>query len=203
MKHWIASLIVVSSVAAAGRADAQEALPGPGLFEVSIIPGGATFVTSKDRAPDFYSYDIGGALAYNFTRVVGVEGEVAGSLGIEQSLDSFRGLVNDEKPPHMLSYTGNVVVMAPGHSVVPYVTGGIGGTTLFDREVLGILSSDTFLTGNVGGGIKWYAAGGRWGLRGDYRFQAVKAKDDASEFFGREDRYSHRVYGAVVINVVR
>ena len=203
MKLWIASLIVVSSVAAAGSAGAQETAPGPGILEVSIMPGGATFVTSKNGAPDFYSYDIGGAVAYNFTRIVGLEGEVAGSFGIKQDLDSFGGLVDDEKPPHMLSYTGNVVVMAPGNSLVLYATGGIGGTTLFDREVLGILDTETFLTGNAGGGIKWYAPGGRWGLRGDYRFQAVKSKDSAPEFFGVDNRYSHRVYGAVVINVVR
>jgi hypothetical protein len=55
--------------------------------------------------------------------------------------------------------------------------------------------------GNVGGGVKWYA--GRWGLRGDYRFLGVQSKDDAPPFFGQETRYGHRVYGAVIINLVR
>jgi hypothetical protein len=99
--------------------------------------------------------------------------------------------------------TGNVIVKLPGHAVVPYVTGGAGGLTLYERERLGIFNSDTFLTGNVGGGAKWYAPNGRWGIRGDYRFQAVRSKDDAPEFFGQETRYGHRVYGSVMINVVK
>jgi hypothetical protein len=203
MRRWLASVIVLSSVAAAGIANAQETAPGPGTVEVSVIPGGATFVRSKNSAPDFRSYDAGGALAYNFSRILGVEGEAAGSFGFKQSLDQFGGISDDVRPPNQLSYTGNVVVMAPGHSVVPYATGGVGGLTLYKRELLGIFDTDTFLTGNVGGGVKWYAPGGRWGLRGDYRFQAVKSKDNAPEFFGMDNRYSHRVYGAVVINAVK
>ncbi len=53
----------------------------------------------------------------------------------------------------------------------------------------------------MGGGVKWYA--GRWGLRGDYRFLAVRSKDDAPEFFGQETRYGHRVYGGVMLNIGR
>jgi hypothetical protein len=52
------------------------------------------------------------------------------------------------------------------------------------------------------GGVKWYAPNNRWGLRGEYRFGATKSKDDAPAFFGRETRYVHRVYAAVVINTV-
>ena len=70
------------------------------------------------------------------------------------------------------------------------------------RDTLGVDNSETFLTANVGGGLKWYR-NDRWGLRGDYRFQAVRSKDSAPEFFGQNDRYGHRVYAAVVINAVR
>ena len=102
----------------------------------------------------------------------------------------------------MLNYSGNLVVSAPtGTSVVPYVTGGIGGLTLFERRPLTVDQTETFLTSNVGGGVKWYA--GRWGLRGDYRFIAVQSKDDAPVFFGRENRYGHRVYGGVLLNIGR
>ena len=202
MKCWIAGFIVLASIVATRRAHAQEISPGPGLVEVSIIPGGATFFTSKDQLPEFGNYDAGGAVAYNFTRMVGVEGEVAGSFGFSQSLSQFRDLTSDETPPDMLSYTGNVVVNAPGHSFVPYATGGVGGLRVFDRDTLGVIGN-TFLTGNVGGGVKWFAPNNRWGIRGDYRFQVVRSKDDAPEFFGRETRYGHRLYGAVVINAVR
>ena len=36
------------------------------------------------------------------------------------------------------------------------------------------------------------------GLRGDYRFQAIKGKDDAPAFLGRDTRYVHRVYAGGV-----
>ena len=81
------------------------------------------------------------------------------------------------------------------------VTGGIGGLSLFERASLGINNTESFLTGNVGGGVKWYA--GRWGLRGDYRFIGVQSKDDAPAFFGQETRYGHRISAALILNVVQ
>jgi len=204
MKRWITALTIVFVAAAADSARAQEMTPGPGKLEVSLIPGGFTFVTKKSSAdlPDFRSYDAGAALAYNFTRVVGVEGEVVGAFGLKKTFDEI-GFTTKESAPNRLGYTANVVAMLPGRSIVPYATGGIGGNTLFKREVLDIFKSDTFFTGNVGGGVKWYAPGNRWGLRGDYRFEAIKSKDNAPEFFGNDNRFSHRVYGAVVINAVK
>ncbi len=74
---------------------------------------------------------------------------------------------------------------------------------MFERASLGIDSSETFLTGNVGGGLKWYAPNNRWGLRGDYRFTYVWSKDNAPAFFGTDDRYGHRFYGGVILNVMR
>jgi len=203
MRRVITGIIIASSIVATGSAYAQETTPGPAKAEVTVIPGGWTFFTSKDSQPSFGTYDLGGSFAYNFTRMVGVEGEVGGSIGIKQDLDMLQGVTLNVKTPNMASYIGNVIVNLPGHSVVPYATGGVGGLTLFERDILGIFDSDTFLTGNVGGGVKWYAPNGRWGVRGDYRFQAVRSKDDAPEFFGQETRYSHRVYGGLIINVVK
>jgi hypothetical protein len=203
MSRWIAGLIVVSSIAVTGSAHAQETTPGPGKVEVTIVPGGATFFTNKAPAPSFGNYDIGGAVAYNFSRMVGVEGEVGGSLGIRQNLSQLGGLTTKEKTPNMLSYSGNLVVNGPGHALVPYATGGVGGLAVYHRELLGISKRAAFLTGNVGGGIKWFAANDRWGLRGDYRFMAVQSKTTAPAFFGQTSRYAHRIYGAVIINAVR
>jgi hypothetical protein len=204
MTRWIAAFLTVAAVGVATPVLAQEAAPGPGNVVVTIIPGGATFFTeAKDNqnGPSFANYGLGGSVAVNFSRYVAVEGEVGGSLGVSQNLQL--GAVSlDERTPHQLTYSGNVVLSAPtGTSVLPYVTGGIGGLTLFERQALGITQNETFLTGNVGGGVSWYA--GRWGLRGDYRFIAVRSKDDAPEFFGQENRYGHRVYGGVLLNVGR
>lgn len=200
MKGSIAGFIVLASLVAAGHANAQETTPGPGVVEVAVIPAGGTWFVHKNSAPKFGNYDLGGAVAYNFSRILGVEGEVAGSLGIKQNLNDFFG---DQRTPNMLSYSGNLVANVPGRSVVPYATGGIGGLSVFERRPLEVMDTQTYFTGNVGGGVKWFSAGGRWGLRGDYRFLMAKGKDDSSAFIGRDDRFANRVYGAVIINAVK
>lgn len=205
MKCVIAGLVVgLSVVAAAGNAYAQEGSPGPGKVEVTIIPAGWRFFQAHDNGPGFDNYDVGGAFAYNFTRMFGVEGEVGGSFGLTQDLDlRVPNTTIHETSPNMLSYVGNVVVNMPVSSVTPYVTGGAGGLTLYEREVVGINDSDTFFTSNVGAGVKWYAPNNRWGLRGDYRLQFVNSKDDAPEFFGQASRWGQRIYGGVVLNVIK
>jgi hypothetical protein len=205
MKRFIAILLTVTAIGAATPAFAQEAAPGPGKVVITIIPAGATFFTEADDntlSPAFGSYDLGGSVAVNFNRYVGIEGEVSGAIGVSQSLQVGTVTFDDERSPDSLNYSGNLVISAPNRSsVVPYLTGGVGGQTLFEQRVLDVNDATTFLTGNVGGGISWYA--GRWGIRGDYRFIAVQSKDDAPAFFGREDRYGHRVYAGVLLNVNR
>ena len=204
MTRFAAVLIAAVSVLGASQAYAQEsAAGGAGPVVVTIIPGGATYFTEGQdtHGPGFGNYGLGGAVAVNFNRFVGVEGEVAGSLGITQDLDFVNG-TSHLKTPDAINYSGNLVISAANKtSVVPYVTGGIGGLSVFKKESLGIADNETFFTSNVGGGVNWYA--GRWGLRGDYRFIAVQKKDDAPAFFGQETRYGHRVYGGVLLNVGR
>ncbi len=203
MKRTVTMLLGAFVLLAAAQGFAQEVAPGPGTVEVTLIPAGGTFFTSKGISPDFGNYTYGGALTYNINRIVGIEAEVNGTAGIAQDL-KLAGQVSNLKTPNTLNYTGNVVVSADtGRSVVPFVTGGVGGLTMFQRAELGINDNETFLTGNVGGGLKWYAPNGRWGVRGDYRFIAVQSKDDAPAFFGQETRYGHRVYFGVIVNAVR
>jgi hypothetical protein len=198
-----AAALVLAALIGGAPAFAQEAAEGPSAVEVTIIPGGGTFFTEgKDaRGPSFGNYELGGSVTFNFNRYVGVEGEVSGALGIEQDL-RFGGSASSLKTPNMVNYSGNVVLSAPNRSaVVPYVTGGVGGLSLLEKASLGVADTETFLTGNVGGGVKWYS--GRWGLRADYRFIAVNGKDEAPDFFGQETRYGHRVYGGILVNVGR
>ena len=204
MKRWIAVLVVMVGVAGTGRAYAQETTAGPGTVNVTVIPGGAAFfVEGKDtKGPSFANYGLGASVDVNFNRYLGVEGEVTGALGVTQKLQFTNGTLN-QKTPNLLNYSANLVVSAANRSAVtPYVTGGFGGLTLFNESTL-VIRNQTFLTGNVGGGVKWFNQSGRWGLRGDYRFVAVQSDDQAPSFFGRETRYGHRVYGGVVINAVR
>lgn len=204
MTRAIAILVAATSVLGATHAYAQESTAaGPSAVVVTVIPGGATFFTTGNEAkgPSFGNYDLGGAVTVNINRFVGVEGEVSGALGITQDLEFVNGTSNT-KTPNLLNYSGNLVISAPNRSsVIPYVTGGIGGLSVFEKQSLGIPDTQTFFTSNVGGGVNWYA--GRWGLRGDYRFIALKSKDDAPAFFGQETRYGHRVYGGVLFNVGR
>lgn len=204
MTRLIPLFLTVATIIGASPVFAQDRTNAPGKVVVTVIPAGATFFTeAKDdpNGPSFGQYQLGGAVAVNLNRYVGIEGEVGGGVGISQDLKFGNGTVED-KSPNQLNYNANLVLSAPNKtSVVPYITGGVGGLTLFERPTLAINDVDTFLTGNVGGGVTWYA--GPWGLRADYRFIAVQSKDDAPSFFGRDERYGHRVYAGVLLNFGR
>ena len=163
------------------------------------MPAGAGFFTSKGDAPSFGNYGFGTAATFNINRVIGIEGELAAMIATTSDLQF--GDLPSNKAPNVLGYTANVVVSPWGGAAFsPYAAGGVGGLTMFARPELTLRDDETFLTGNVGGGVKWYAPNNRWGLRGDYRFVATQSKDDASVFFGRDTRYVHRVYAGVIIN---
>jgi hypothetical protein len=214
MTRWIAVLLAAVALIGTSPAYAQDAVPGPGAVVVTIIPGGATFFTeaTDPQGASFGNYDLGAGVEVHLNRYVGVEAEVTGALGVAQDL-RVSGETLNLKPPSFLNYSGNLVLSAANRSsVVPYVSGGIGGLSVFDKADLGINETETFLTGNVGGGVKWF--NGRWGLRGDYRFIAVRSNDDAGaaqppgrvrtpSFFGQETRYGHRVYAGLLINAGR
>jgi hypothetical protein len=203
MKRTLAVLVTALALTSTTHASAQEIGPGPATVEVTVIPAGGTFFVSRNSSPSFGNYNLGGALTYNVNSILGFEGEVNGSLGIAQDL-AFGGLTSNLKTPNTVNYTGNLVISAPTHSsLVPYITGGVGGQTVFERAELGINSTQTFLTGNAGAGLKWYAANGRWGLRGDYRFIAVRANDSTPAFFGSDARFANRIYAGVIINAIR
>ncbi len=201
MKKFFGTVVAAVLVAWAQAASAQESGAGAARAEVSAFPGGGILFTQSSSATDFTNYTLGGSFTYNFNRFVGVEGEGGGSFGVSQHLDQTGSL--SVRPPNTLAYNGNAVVYPSGnnHALVPYATGGIGGLTMFERAAVGVNDTTTFLTGNVGGGGKYYF-NNRWGIRGDYRFFAVRSKDDAPAFFGQETRYGHRVYGGIVLNVL-
>jgi hypothetical protein len=202
MKRALVLGFVLASCTAISPVQAQEMPAGAARAEITLIPVGGVFFTENEEAsaPSFGSYELGAGVTLNINRFIGIEGEVSSSIGVSQSLDF--GYPSSIRTPDVLSYTGNLVVSVPnGSSVVPYVTGGAGGLSLFSREAFGINQTETLFATNVGGGVKWYA--GLWGLRGDYRFVAVPSRDETSAFFGTDPRYGHRIYGAVMLNVGR
>jgi hypothetical protein len=201
MKRWIAVPIAALLIVGATRAHAQETTPGPGVVEVTIIPAGVGYITSKSGSPSFGNYGFGFATTYNITRFVGIEGELAALVSTSSRLQ-FGDLNNHTKAPNFLNYNVNAIITAAqfGPAAV-YGAGGIGGLTMFERVGIGVPDDHTFFVGNVGGGLKWYAPNSRWGLRGDYRFLMTKSSDGAPAFFGRDTRYAHRVYGGLILNV--
>ena len=119
------------------------------------------------------------------------EAELGSMIGTTSDLQ-FSDLDPNPKAPNMLSYTGIAVVSCgPGTSWCR--DRRFGRLTMFERPGVGVFNDETFLTGNVGSGVKCYAPNNRWGLRGDYPFDASQSKDDAPIFFGRDTRYAHRV----------
>jgi hypothetical protein len=201
MGRWLTALVVAAVAFSASAASAQERAAGAQRWEVTGFPGGGILFTegSDDTGePDFGDYALGASLTYNWNQYWGIEGEVGGGFGVDQRIGFRTGSIGDVAPPNMLAYNANAIYypLKSDRRFVPYATGGIGGLTMFEKQSVGFTDDETFLTGNVGGGVKYYF--GRWGVRGDYRFFAIDSKDDAPAFFGRDSRYGHRVYGGII-----
>src|ERR1043165_7767938 len=99
MKRSIAVLLATLALGVASTASAQDlrSAAGPAPVVVTIIPGGGTFFTeskTSGKGPSFGNYDLGGAVTFNVNRYVGFEGEVSGSIGVEQNL-TFAGTTAD------------------------------------------------------------------------------------------------------------
>jgi hypothetical protein len=200
MFRRVSVLITAAAVIGCGHAYAQETSPGPGVVEVTVIPGGLGFFSSKNGAPSFGNYGFGTAVTYNINSLIGVEGEFGAMIATSSDLQ-FGTLNSHTKAPNFLNYNVNGIVTAASFGAARvYGAGGIGGLTMFERDGLGVTGDTTFFVGNVGGGVKWYARNTRWGLRGDYRFLMTKSNNDAPSFFGQDRRYGHRLYAGVIVN---
>lgn len=194
----------LAAMMGAWPAYAQEGT-GAGRMEISAFPGGGVFFgnSSSETEPDFGNYTVGAAFTWNFNRWVGVEGEVGNAVGVKQTV-SFNGeTLTRQQSPSLFAYNANAVFNPFGNdrSLVPYATGGLGGLRMLETDEvvsLGITAPTNYLTGNVGGGLKWFASR-HWGARGDYRLMIVNDNASAPEFFGREEvRYGHRLYGGLL-----
>jgi hypothetical protein len=204
MARKLLAVLAVMLFAFAVSASAQERGLGPGRVEIGAFPGGGMFFTktSNGNEPEFGNYALGGAFAFNLNKWVGFEGEGGGTIGVRQAFNFAETAYVDQRSPSTWMYQGNVVVNPVGNdrSLFPYVTGGLGGVTLCpcgDAEALGINTYETFLTTNMGAGVKWFSTN-HVGFRGDYRFFIVRKNETAPLFFGNETRYGHRFQGGMV-----
>jgi len=193
-------IVIVAVLCFLGTGDAYaQNTVGVRKFEGGVYPAGAiVFPKGSDHAePGFGEYTFGGWGGYNFNRWFGVTGEFGVGVARRQDIDFSFGSFSDVKTPYLSNYSGSAVWHPRGNdrAIAPYLAGGLGGLTLYRTNGVnqfGFTSNPTFLTGNAGGGVKWYRTR-NWGLQGDYRWLAVKGKDDASPFFGlNRNRYGHR-----------
>ena len=98
MSRRIAGLIVLGIVCGVGGAYAQDSTPGPGLVEVTYMPAGAAYFTSKDNSPSFGNYGFGTAVTISPSRFIGVEGELGAMIATTSDLQ-FGDLDNHIKAP--------------------------------------------------------------------------------------------------------
>jgi hypothetical protein len=168
---------------------------------ITAIPMRRLFVLKGQtmRQPAFNSYGPGGALGIKLTDWVGVEGELAWTVGKTQDLHFEGRDLGSFTTPGLFGYSGNVIVnlIQGDRIVVPYVTVGVGGVHASAREELGMTSSENFLAHDAGAGAKvmW----GPIGVRGDYRFFTMRTESDDRSFLGGETRHGHRIYCGLVI----
>ena len=203
MARKVVAMLAFAMLVAVG-AYGQERLGGAGRVEIGAFPGGGIFFndTSNGNEPAFGNYALGGSFTVNVNRFVGLEGEGGGTLGMHQKFTFNNTDYTNQRSPSTWMYHGNVVVNPGGsdRTFVPYATGGLGGLTLSRHRGapdLGITAYKNYLTGNLGGGLKYFASP-HVGFRGDYRFFIVRNNDTAPAFFGTETRYGHRVQGGLV-----
>jgi hypothetical protein len=186
-------------------ASAQDVV-GAGKTDLSLVAGGWTVFSEPDvgSEPSFGEYVIGANVSFAPLSWLGVEAELLAGLGRSQELKfgSSRTL-NLKSPPVFMDAVNLVVpILGDQRSIVPFVTAGIGETTVNRTRDVGQADTETFFTGNIGGGVKVYSAR-RWGFRVDYRYFMIRSEAQApGNFFGREERTAQRVTGSLILKLI-
>jgi opacity protein-like surface antigen len=189
---------------AATPASAQNA--GAGKADLSIVVGGwVSFAEPETRPePAFSEYVVGGIITFAPISWLGVEGELLAGLRRSQALKfGSTQTLNTTSPPVFMDAVNLVIpFLGDQRPVVPFVTAGLGETTINRTRDVGQADTETFFTGNFGGGVKWYTTG-RWGFRVDYRYFMTRSEPLApGTFFGKEQRTAQRVTGSVVVKLI-
>lgn len=145
----IAFVVISTLLPGAARAQQADSTPPQGRVQITAIPAGVTHFSGGNETdePSFTNYDLGGAVTINLNRYFALEGEVTSSIGTAQDFEAST-FTDDLEAPHVLQYAGNVIVYAPtATSVTPYVTGGAGALTFFERPELGLYDTTSFVAG--------------------------------------------------------
>lgn len=197
-------LVLTAALLAVPGLGAAQEVPGAERIEIgsAIFGGGMIFVPSADRSLDASrNYVLSAAVTTNLNPWIGLEGDIGVALG-RSGAHKLYGVTSNQRTPNVLMYSGNVILnpFRSDRSVVPYVSGGIGGLRTFDAietSTYGLPSSRSYLTGSVGGGVRWFPIR-HTGFRADYRFIGID-NDAPAAAARRIVRSAHRVYGALVL----
>ena len=204
MKRLISTLIVGFVVFIAGPASAQDV--GAGKTDLSIMAGGWVSFAAPDSSPEpsFGEYVIGGNVSFAPLSWLGVEAELLAGLRRSQTLKFGSAKTLSTKAPPVFMDSVNLVIPIVGdqRAVVPFVAAGIGETTINRLRDVGQADTETFFTGILGGGVKWYTDS-RWGFRVDYRYLLIRSEAQApGTFFGRAERRAQRVTGSLIVKLI-
>jgi len=202
--RFVSTFMVVWVVFASEPVFAQDV--GAGKTDLSIVAGGWISFAAPDRSPEpsFGEYVIGGNVSFAPLPWMGVEAELLAGLRRSQQLKFGSTRTVTTKAPPVFMDAVNLVIPFLGdqRSVVPFVTAGIGETTINRLRDVGQADTETFFTGNVGGGVKVYSSG-RWAYRVDYRYFLIRSEDQApGTFFGREERKAQRITGSLILKLI-
>jgi hypothetical protein len=153
------------------RAQAQAEHYGPAPWEINLHAG-ALFVDGGDNGESDTDPMYGVRLGYNTPSGLGFAGNF-------DYIQSDADLDGDDIDVSTLYYSGEVnYTFASSNPVHIFLLAGIGAaTTSFSDVPEGFDDSFTDLLIPVGGGIKWFSPGNRWGIRTEIRDNIVLVDD--------------------------
>jgi hypothetical protein len=185
----------------------QEVANRPISLELGGSPGGGTWLTGGDgnTESNFNVYTIGAYVDWYATQKLALEGEYTFGFGMSQDLTFQNGLIPGQQVP----WTGDIggrVLFFPRTTTARlpfYIGAGLSRLALRSRKQttnLGydpeVLSSESFLATNIGGGVKLpgISQSQNWSFRIDYRLLFINSNSDAPGFFAHdESRTGHHL----------
>ena len=203
MARRVSTLLMIGVIFTATPAFAQKV--GAGKADLSIVTAGWLSISKPDTRPEpkFGEYVIGGIITFAPASWIGMEGELLAGLRRSQDLNFGSTTLSTKSPPVFMDAVNLIIpFIGDQRPLVPFVTAGIGETTINRTRDVGQADTETFFTGNFGGGLKWYSTG-RWGYRVDYRYFVIRSEPQApGTFFGREQRRAQRFTGSLVLKLI-
>jgi opacity protein-like surface antigen len=197
----VSVMLPVAMAATSGVARAQESGAGRIEIDSALLGGGTLFVPSA--APRSIGYVFDAAANMNVSRRIGIEGDFAWGMSREHAVGLSGIMPATVRSPNMLFYTANVVFSPMGHTrkFIPYAEAGGGALSALGgspSDSFGLAPDSTHLTANIGGGVRWFPIP-HWGVRGDYRYVAIRNENPPAGIGVVPVGHVQRLYGALVL----